>query len=77
MNMMFSFMTLIMAVLPIILIIGVIIYVTRIVRRSEQRADERLKLDKENFNIQQQQIAAMTELNNRLTRIEKMLKEVE
>jgi uncharacterized coiled-coil protein SlyX len=40
----------------------------------ERRADERLKLDKENATFQQQQIQ---EINNRLTNIEKILKEVD
>lgn len=77
MNAVFGFVSLITLVLPVILIIVLIIYVTRIVRRTEQRAEERLRLDKENSALQQQQMQAMTELNNRLTRIENMLKDVE
>lgn len=77
MDIMVMLPALIIGFLPIILIVGIIIYVTRVVRRTEQRADERLKMDKENFILQQQQMAAITELNSRLTRIENLLKEVE
>jgi hypothetical protein len=50
------------------------IFGIRVVRRMELRADERLKLDKENAALQQRQIQ---EINNRLTNIEKILKEVD
>lgn len=69
-----SFLTLI---LPVIIFIIIIIFVIRIVRRMERRADERLKLDKEIALSQQQQMQAINELNQRLTNIEKLLKEVE
>jgi len=43
----------------------------------EHRADERLKLDKENTAFQQQQLKRMEELNERMKNIENTLKEVE
>lgn len=66
-----------LALLPLIIVILVIIFVIRMVKRMERRADERLKLDKENVAFQQQQLKTISELNNRLTNIENMLKEVE
>ncbi|WP_141434337.1 hypothetical protein [Bacillus sp. 03113] len=64
-------------ILPVLLIFFILIYVIRIVRRVERRAEDRLKLDKENATFQQQQMKAINELNNRLTNIENMLKEVD
>jgi large-conductance mechanosensitive channel len=69
-NVIFSFITFI----PFLLILFIIIFGIGVVRRMERRAEERLKLDKENAALQQQQIQ---EINNRLTNIEKILKEVD
>ncbi len=63
--------------IPIIIIIFVIVYVIKIVRRTERRADERLQIDKDNAALQQQQMAAINVLNQRLKNIEDTLKEVE
>jgi hypothetical protein len=60
--------------IPILLILCIFIFGIGVVRRMERRAEERLKLDKENAALQQQQIQ---EINNRLTNIEKILKEVD
>jgi hypothetical protein len=60
--------------IPVILILCIFIFGIGVVRRMERRAEERLKLDKENAALQQQQIQ---EINNRLTNIEKILKEVD
>ncbi|WP_066390977.1 hypothetical protein [Neobacillus mesonae] len=65
------------AFLPLILLIVLIIFVVRIVRRTERRAEERLKLDRENSIMLKQQMNAINDLNARLTNIEKMLKEVD
>ncbi|WP_407272870.1 hypothetical protein [Radiobacillus sp. PE A8.2] len=62
---------------PIAIVIFVIIYVSKVVRRTERRAEERLQLDKENAALQQQQMTAISELNQRLQKIENTLKEVE
>jgi hypothetical protein len=43
----------------------------------EARAEERLKLDREQISFQKDQLKANQELNRRLTNIENMLKEVE
>lgn len=74
----------IMFILPVIimptivgLIISLILYVIRIIRRSEQRADERLRIDKENTAFQKQQMEEVRQLNQRLTDIEDLLKQVE
>lgn len=76
-DILFPFFSLGVAFLPLIIGILVIVFAIRIVRRMERRADERLKLDKENVAFQQQQLKTISELNNRLTNIENMLKEVE
>lgn len=60
--------------IPVLLILCIFIFGISVVRRMERRAEERLKLDKENAALQQQQIQ---EINNRLTNIEKILKEVD
>lgn len=70
-------LSLVPIILPLAIFIFLIIYVMRIVKRTERRADERLTLDKEYTAMQQQQMQAITELNTRLTRIENTLKEVE
>jgi large-conductance mechanosensitive channel len=64
----------ILSLIPFLLILFIVIFVIGVVRRMERRAEERLKLDKENAALQQQQIQ---EINNRLTNIEKILKEVD
>ncbi|NWL87156.1 MULTISPECIES: hypothetical protein [unclassified Paenibacillus] len=64
----------IITLIPLLVFIIIIYYVISIARRMGKRADERLKLDKENAHLLQQQ---MQEVNLRLTRIEKMLKEVD
>lgn len=60
--------------IPVVLILCIFIFGIGVVRRMERRAEERLKLDKENAALQQQQIQ---EINNRLTNIEKILKDVD
>lgn len=62
------------AFLPIIVLIFIIVFVIKVVRRMEHRAEERLKLDKETAQLQQQQIQ---EINKRLTNIENILKQVD
>ena len=59
--------------LPILVLIFIIGLVIRFIRRMEHRAEERLKLDKETTQLQQQQIQ---EINKRLTNIENILIEV-
>jgi TRAP-type C4-dicarboxylate transport system permease small subunit len=69
-----SVLPIIFAFLPILVVILIIIFVISIVRRMERRSEERLKLDKENIKLQQQQIQ---EINKGLTNIENILKEVD
>jgi hypothetical protein len=62
------------SLIPVIVVILIIVFVISIVRRMDRRAEERLKLDKENIKLQLQQIQ---EINKRLTNIENILKEVD
>ncbi len=64
----------IIPLIPIVIFIGILIFGISFIRRMERRAEERLKLDKENIELQQRQIQ---EINNRLANIEKILKEVD
>ncbi|TQS74235.1 hypothetical protein DX933_12975 [Ornithinibacillus gellani] len=68
---------LLIAFMPIILAITAIILVIRFVKRAEARADERLKMDQENASNQQAQLQMMNELGEKITRIERLLKDVE
>lgn len=72
-----SFLALILPLLPFIVIIIITIFVVRVIRRMEHRAEERLLLDKENMVFHQEQMKAMNELNQRLTNIETLLKDVD
>ncbi|MBU9722417.1 MULTISPECIES: hypothetical protein [Bacillaceae] len=71
-------MEILTALLPLIfplgIIIFIIVFVIRTIRKIERRAEERLKLEREKSAILHQQ---MNEINNRMTNIEKMLKEVD
>lgn len=75
--MLFQIVSLGTLLLPVALFIVILMYIIRVVRRVENRAEERLKLDKESSAIQQQQMKAINELNVRLTNIETVLKEIE
>lgn len=61
----------------IIFIILPLIFIIRYFKRMEKRAEERLILEREHVAFQQKQVKVNEELNQRLTSIEKMLKEVE
>lgn len=52
----------------------IVVFVISVIRRMERRAEERLTLDKETAHLQQLQIQ---EINNRLTNIENILKQVD
>lgn len=69
-----TFLGLLTLFLPFIVILLIVIFVVKAVKRFEQRAEEKLKLEKENNNLLQSKINALEE---RLLVIEKMLKEVE
>ncbi|MBD8005935.1 hypothetical protein [Bacillus norwichensis] len=75
--MLFQIVSLGTLLLPVALFIVILMYIIRVVRRVENRAEERLKLDKESSALQQQQMKAINELNVRLTNIETVLKEIE
>jgi large-conductance mechanosensitive channel len=60
--------------MPFLLILFIIIFGISVVRRMDRRAEERLKLEKENAALRQQQFQ---EIKDRLTNIEKILKEVD
>lgn len=69
-----TFLFFILGVLPFLLIIFILVFVINSIRGINRRSEERLKLEKENLNLQQNQIQ---ELTNRLTKIENILKEVD
>ncbi|WEG14458.1 hypothetical protein PU629_08920 [Pullulanibacillus sp. KACC 23026] len=69
-----SSLHILVAFLPILVLIFIIVFVIRVIRRMEHRAEERLKIDKETSQLQQQQIQ---EINKRLTNIENILREVD
>lgn len=69
-----GFISLIVAFIPMIIFILILIFGIRFALRLERRSEERLKIDKENTSLLQQQIR---EINDRLTAIEKVLKEVD
>ncbi|MEC2054249.1 hypothetical protein I6J18_00125 (plasmid) [Peribacillus psychrosaccharolyticus] len=60
--------------LPLIIGIFIIIFIVLTVKKNGRRADERLKIERENMSVQQKKI---DEMNQRLINIEKILKEVE
>jgi len=60
--------------IPIVIFVVIFIFLVGIIRRMEKRADERLKIEKENATLLQQQIQ---EINQRLKNIEKTLLEVD
>lgn len=64
----------IIAILPIALIILGVIFFISVGRRTQRRADEQLELAKQQTDLLQQKLQ---EINNRLTTIEAMLKDVE
>lgn len=70
----FAFLPLLTLFAPIIFVLLVVFYIIRSVKRFEKRADEKLALDKENTRQLQSKVNI---LEDRLSVIEKMLKEVE
>jgi large-conductance mechanosensitive channel len=72
----FSFMPFLSMLIPIAIFCCIVFFLIRFIRRTERRSDEKIKLEKENKSTQQQQIDTLKEMNERLTRIENLLKEV-
>ncbi|MDR0136767.1 hypothetical protein RFW18_03345 [Metabacillus idriensis] len=65
-------------IIIMLLLVAIPLFVIiRIFRRMEARAEERLKLDREQIAFQKEQLKANQEMNRRLSNIEDMLKEVE
>ncbi|UKJ47522.1 hypothetical protein [Lysinibacillus sp. ACHW1.5] len=60
--------------LPLLVLVFIFVFVISVFRRVERRAEERLKIEKETAQLQQQQIQ---EINKRLTTIENILKQVD
>lgn len=60
--------------IPIVIFVVIFIFLVGLIRRMEKRSDERLKIEKENATLLQQQIQ---EINQRLKNIEKTLQEVD
>ncbi|MFF3102026.1 hypothetical protein [Viridibacillus arvi] len=67
----FNFLSVFM---PILIAIIVMMFVIYTVKKYNRRADERLQIERENLQVQQKMI---TEMNERIINIEKMLKAVE
>lgn len=69
---------LLIALLPLIIFVAIfvaiIVFIVSVVKRFERRADERLALEKENTNLLHSKLNGIDE---RLSAIEKILKEVE
>jgi len=70
----FAFLPILTLFVPIIFVLLVVFYIIRSVKRFEKPADEKLALDKENTRQLQSKVNVLEE---RLSVIEKMLKEVE
>lgn len=60
-------------VLPVIIIILVLIPIIKSIRKLDQRAEERLELEKKNMEYQQDQIE---KLSKKIDNIEKILKDI-
>jgi uncharacterized membrane protein len=74
MDSIFAFLPLVTMFAPIIFIILFIIFIVKSIKRFEKRAEEKLALDKENTRKLHSKVDILEE---RLSVIEKMLKEVE
>jgi len=70
----FGLLPLLTMLLPVIFIVLIVIFVVKTVKRFEQRADEKLTIEKENNRLLQSKV---NDLDERLIGIESMLKEVE
>jgi ABC-type bacteriocin/lantibiotic exporter with double-glycine peptidase domain len=66
--------SLIFYLVPIIIVLLIVIFVVKTIKRLEKRADEKLALEKENTKLLQSKVV---DLEERLSVIEKMLKEVD
>ncbi|WP_027725075.1 hypothetical protein [Tuberibacillus calidus] len=66
--------TFVIPMIPVFIFIVIFIFLVGLIRRMEKRSDERLKIEKENATLLQQQIQ---EINQRLKNIEKTLQEVD
>ena len=71
----FSFINLLIFILPILIILGFLFYLARYLKRAESRADEKLTIEKENVEYQKEQINALSKIKERIVDIEKMLDE--
>ncbi|WP_217587305.1 hypothetical protein [Lentibacillus saliphilus] len=65
------------SLLPVVVIVLVLVYVIRLVRRMERRAEERLQFEKENAAHQEQHIEVIHDVQDRLSNIERILKDVD
>lgn len=76
-DLIFTLLTFGFMLIPLILAIAAAVFITRLVKRTEQRSEERLQLDKEKSATQTQQLEMLRSLNRRMTTIEKFLKDIE
>ncbi|QKS70094.1 hypothetical protein FLK61_25315 [Paenalkalicoccus suaedae] len=72
-NMIYQLLALSVLIIPV----AILIYVLIVVRKVNNRSEERLRLEKENDAHRQQQAQELNDMKKRLTHIEDMLKEVD
>lgn len=60
--------------LPIILILIILFFIIKTVKKYEKRADERLRLEKQQVESNQKKL---DEIHQKIDNVEKMLKEIE
>lgn len=71
----FGIINIFIILLPILLILGFLFYLARYMKRAEERADEKLNIEKENVAYQKEQIDTLNKVKEKIVNIEKMLNE--
>lgn len=71
----FSIINLFIVSIPILIVLGLIFYLARYMKRAEIRADEKLNLERENIAYQNEQIETLNKVKERIANIEKLLNE--
>ena len=71
----FSIINLFIVSIPILIVLGLLFYLARYMKRAEIRADEKLNLERENIAYQNEQIETLNKVKERIANIEKLLNE--
>lgn len=71
----FQIISLIIFFGALIIPVLVLIFIVRLIRKHDARVEERKTFEKEILALQQEQIKQLTELNDRLEEIKRLLKE--